>query len=266
MQLERDVPDCSISFSKFADLRPPQVQLERDVPHNSCLCKYHENVRLLLQALNKSGLNVPTSLRDFIAVIVCNQDNEKCMDGTCENCPGIQKLARETGDTVNIEWQQWSVEMGRINKTVHQGSVAECFNQLSRQTPYFLQHTFVKRVQTEAFATEWESVKDDADKVVIQVDFAENFTTKTQNEIQSAYWAYNQATLSTVCAWEPGGAHSMVLVSNYLQHDKYAVNVFLKAVLLCLDSTVHRFKFFSSFLMVLQVSLNNVSCSLASHC
>ena len=78
---------------------------------------------------------------------------------------------------------------------------------LTETTPYFLQHTFVKRVQAAEFKQERESVEDDPDKVVIEVDFAENVTTKTQNEIQSAYWAYNQVTLFTVCAREKGCVH-----------------------------------------------------------
>ena len=61
-----------------------------------------------------------------------------------------------------------------------------------------------KGLQADGFAAQRESVKDDTTKVVIQVDFAENFTTKTQIEIQSAYWAYNQVTLFTACAWEQG--------------------------------------------------------------
>ena len=238
-------PDKKISFSKFADLRPPQVQLQRDVPHNACLCKYHENVRMLLQSLNKSGLNIPTSFRDFIALIVCNQDNENCMDGSCMQCAGLQTLApsaSETDSTVpNMQWQQWSVEAGKVTKVAHQGTVAECYNELLKQTPFFLKHTFVKRVQAAAFVAECDSVKNDGDKVVIQVDFADNFTTKTQNEIQSAYWAYNQVTLFTACAWEHQNKHAMVVVSDYLHHDKYAVNLFLKTILQHLDSTVQRF-------------------------
>ena len=64
-----------------------------------------------------------------------------------------------------------------------------------------------KGVQADGFAAQRESVKDDTTKVVIQVYFAENFTTKTQIEIQSAYWAYNQVTFSAACAWEQGGTH-----------------------------------------------------------
>ena len=83
-------------------------------------------------------------------------------------------------------------------------------------------------------------MKNDGDKV-IQVDFADNFTTKTQNEIQSAYWANNQVILFTACAWEHQNKHAMVVVSDYLHHDKYAVNLFLKTILQHLDSTVQRF-------------------------
>ena len=50
-----------------ADLRPPHALLilQRDVPHNSCICKHHENVRLLLQSLNRAGLECPVEFREF---------------------------------------------------------------------------------------------------------------------------------------------------------------------------------------------------------
>ncbi len=38
-------------------------------------------------------------------------------------------------------------------------------------------------------------------RVVLQVDFSENATIMSQNEIQSAHWNYNQATLFTAHAW-----------------------------------------------------------------
>ena len=76
--------------------------------------KYHEDVRLLLQGLSTGGLDVPTSFRDCIALVVCDQINQKCIDGTCENCPGIQKLAPSESNGTVLEWQQWSVELGKI--------------------------------------------------------------------------------------------------------------------------------------------------------
>ena len=38
-----------MSLSKFCELRPPNVKLFDHLPHQVCLCSYHENVRLLLQ-------------------------------------------------------------------------------------------------------------------------------------------------------------------------------------------------------------------------
>ena len=235
-------PDADISFSKFADLRPPQVQLQRDVPHNCCLCKYHENIRLLLQSLSKAGLQLPTGFRDFIALLVCDQNEEDCMAGQCANCPGLAQLTPPaTIANQDISWQQWSTD-GKTTRIVLQGTVQDCFDVLKSQTPYFLLHTFVKRTQADEFQRERESVKDDPDKVVIQVDFAENYTTKLQGEIQSAYWAYNQVTVFTVCAWDKEGVHSMTIVSDYLHHDKYAVNVFLNTIFKWLDEEVRQFE------------------------
>lgn len=44
-------PDIKIGRSKFADLRPKHVWLNAKFPNNVCSCKYHENMRLLLESL-----------------------------------------------------------------------------------------------------------------------------------------------------------------------------------------------------------------------
>ena len=45
--------DVNISFSKFADLRPEHICLYSKFPHNVCLCRDHENVRLGLKFVIK---------------------------------------------------------------------------------------------------------------------------------------------------------------------------------------------------------------------
>ena len=37
-------PGCKICFSKFCDMRPPEVKLLQDIPHSTFLCIYPENV------------------------------------------------------------------------------------------------------------------------------------------------------------------------------------------------------------------------------
>ena len=66
-------------------------------------------------------------------------------------------------------------------------------------------------MQSCAFKKEVESVVNDKEKIVVQVDFARNFTTQTQNTIQFCYWVSKQFTLFTACVWESDGCHSYVM-------------------------------------------------------
>ena len=100
-------PNFQIGFSKFCDLQPQQVKLIQDVPHSACLCSYHDNVRLLLVALNKHDKTIPTEFHDFIAKLVCNQESEECMFSICCDCLSIIILTPEI-DHNDISWWQWA--------------------------------------------------------------------------------------------------------------------------------------------------------------
>lgn len=144
--------DVKISFSKFATLRPRQVLLQQDVPHTMCLCKYHENERLLLIALQKVLSQIPISFREFCSVITCNQDDERCMLSECDNCPQLSsiKICDDVKD-LEIEWYQWKTDNTNVLKTVENGTVEKCFAKLEEQIPNFLHHTYIKRIQAESF-------------------------------------------------------------------------------------------------------------------
>lgn len=77
--------DVKIGVSKFADLRPKHIRLFDQIPHNVCVCIYHENVRLLLNAL-KTFTNLSTEFSSFINQIVCNPSEKACMYSECEDC------------------------------------------------------------------------------------------------------------------------------------------------------------------------------------
>ena len=46
-------PENRVGLSKFCELRLDKVKLFDHIPHNICVCSYHENIRLLLVALKK---------------------------------------------------------------------------------------------------------------------------------------------------------------------------------------------------------------------
>ena len=66
------------------------------------------------------------------------------------------------------------------------------------------------------------------------MDFSENYTF-TQDEIQSAYWATNSCTIFTTMVYINYERELLsipiVVVSNYMQQDKYAVATFTEAVI-----------------------------------
>ena len=43
----------NIGLSKFYELRPSNIKLFEHIPHNVCICSYHENVRLMLETLKQ---------------------------------------------------------------------------------------------------------------------------------------------------------------------------------------------------------------------
>ena len=51
----------NIGLSKFCELCPSNLKLFEHIPHNICVCSYHENVRLMLVALKQQERmkNVP---------------------------------------------------------------------------------------------------------------------------------------------------------------------------------------------------------------
>jgi hypothetical protein len=97
---------------------------------------------------------------------------------------------------------------------------------LLEESPKFLRHHYVKRRQS-AF---YHGVKALATsvKVLLQVDFAENYTCEQQDEVQAAHWNQSQVSLFTACFWtSPSSPKGYVVVSNNLHHDKSTVSTSL---------------------------------------
>jgi len=46
-------PGYKIGLRKFCELKPNNIKLLDHIPHNICVCSYHENVQLLLLSLKE---------------------------------------------------------------------------------------------------------------------------------------------------------------------------------------------------------------------
>ena len=67
----KDYPN-KIGKSKFAELRPNHVLLSSKLPHNVCLCKYHENFINAVNALHKVLPSVPLYTHELPQTCLCD--------------------------------------------------------------------------------------------------------------------------------------------------------------------------------------------------
>lgn len=236
-------PGEKIKISKFYELRPKFVMLISDMPHDVCVCKYHANIFYLIDILHKN-VKFPKTHRELLQEIVCSLEGEDCMMGICQNCKDIDLkysvLPLKYDESLELIFKQWATINGRVEIISLEKSIEMIISTLENQLPFFKKHIFIKNSQQKYFDLKRSTVGEK--EIILQMDFAENFSITAQDEIQSAHWSHSQVTIYTAVAWGPNNILSFALVSNYLSHDRYAVNVFLKKIIEFLKLKVLNFE------------------------
>ncbi|XP_071950782.1 uncharacterized protein [Antedon mediterranea] len=221
-----------IGITKFCDLRPRYVKLFDSIPHNVCVCSYHENVRLILLTL-KPVTNLPDSTSLFTDMIVCSMESKACMIQKCQDCVNKIELFAPSEEALDllVKYHQWQNLSGEgVDKVEIMASIGDIFAELKRQLNPFLIHSYIK--QSQAACMERLKTNVDGKNVLLQVDFSENASLINQNEIQSAHWNHGQATLFTAHAWiNSNTSESIVIISDDLDHTKISVHAVMSLIL-----------------------------------
>ena len=223
-------PPCGRSI--FSDLRPLNVILAGPKnTHNICVCVYHQNVKLMLESIRENS-----SISLWIAKMVCNTENEDCMLGKCNKCPTTdlveQELYEATLTCEEISFSEWSRTDGTklIQRTLPKDQFINIFLKNLRD---LISHDFIAKSQSKFL----KKCKDELDEneVVILGDFAENYSSIIQNEVQAHYFNKNQSTLHPFVVYykEQGElkSKSVVIISDCLTHDSWTVHYFLKVLI-----------------------------------
>lgn len=91
-----------------------------------------------------------------------------------------------------------------------------------------LTHDFIAKNQASYFTTIKENVEEGV--FIVSLDFAENFTCKIQDSVQSSYWSNVQVTLHPYVIYYRENNKlkhlNFVAVSENLQHDHCSVHLF----------------------------------------
>lgn len=109
------------------------------------------------------------------------------------------------------------------------GTIEDAIHELNNQLLRFKKHWYINKQQSKYFLN--QKLSQSNKEIVLQIDFAENFAVFHQDEVQAAHFGYDQITIFTACAWHKSQAKSMVIISDSLLHDKFAVWVFLQKII-----------------------------------
>lgn len=250
-QFKEQNPDVAVGKSKFADLRPSHVLLSSKLPHNVCLCKYHQNFALALDGLHKINPDIPKYSTKFPESTICSDATRNCWFNECDKCKDGKGFLNFIGDIEeqDVTWFIWkSIQSERIHKVLEEGCTTELVEYICSIIPQFIEHCYIKRHQAQCY----RNVREDVDKssfrcqALIQVDFAENYTCVAQDEIQSAHWQQSQVSLFTAAVWHSERLHSFVLASDNLSHTKDTVIAYIDILLATLPATTRQIFIWSS--------------------
>ena len=228
VQFKQRYPQYIIGRSSFCALRPKWCVLPGSSgTHNVCVCKYHQNVKLMTE-----GLKINVEYKDLLDFMVCSTENEACMFNECTSCPGPdllkEMLQNELEDLPDqISFKQW-ISTDRANLITEVLPVDEFFEALIEKLTLLKKHHFISKVQSKYL----KQLKDTmTEEVCITLgDFAENFTFVVQDEIQSYHWCNPQVTLHPFVYYYLNDgevcSRSLCVISDCLDHSTAAVHCF----------------------------------------
>lgn len=231
--------DCNIGFSKFAQLRPKWCVLAGSSgTHSVCVCLTHQNVKLMLEAIDYKDL-----MEDMMSYIVCDIKNEKCMLGKCTVCPKrdnfnqfLHTVIDNDDPETTIAVKQW-VTIDRTRITELNFEVPEFIEILENKFKDITTHHYIAKMQSQFLRDTKYNLK--AEECSLLLDFSENYTFPIQDAIQGYYWENFQATLHLVVAYirvNEIKIMSMCIISDHMTHDTDAVAAFQRQIIPYLTS------------------------------
>lgn len=214
-------PMIKISRATFFRCRPKHILPVSFTAKRSCLCIKHQNVALMTnKALQQNIGKSDGALDKFYET----HSDEDLLDI-------VNKI-----DTQVIEYSQWKrVDIGNGKKKVNLVNVSkskdEFRTELLKTAEVFREH--VKMVKNQY--SEIRKLKENLPNgnVVAQLDFAENYTCTSYDEVQSAFWNKSMVTIHPIVVYYRDASgklvhKSLAIVSEELSHTAAAVLTFLK--------------------------------------
>lgn len=205
-------PDIQIGVTTFYLNKPPNVVYSTDkYTKEFCLCVYCHNVERVLESSGLNGNkfrdivpegNIRHQARGTMEKLLCPEKTADCYKRSCGGCRDKAQEMKdaiisvcEENDMENLEYEEWT-STDRMRVQTKTKSAEDFANEFVKKLEEFGQHWFVVQEQEKAYK---ELTKNLPNNTALAVsDFAENYSFFEAREIQSAYYAKDQATLYTM--------------------------------------------------------------------
>lgn len=147
-----------------------------------------------------------SSVHDLMKYCVCSDESEKCMMGQCKECPGRQGLidylnqCEELDDIEEITYLQWvNTDLTKLVTIIE--SKEDFIENFTTQVCTLTRHCYTAKSQS-SYMKQLKTSVAALEEIVVQGDFAENYSYVVQDEIQSFYWENKQATMHPFVAYQ----------------------------------------------------------------
>ncbi len=208
-------PDWKLSFTSFTRMRPRNVLPARFISRNACQCLKHQNMALKFKALRQYGIKVSENPETAV----------KDLD--------VADTLKSLPDAVVFKtWKKVPTDKGVQRMTVVEitSSKADFEKLLRDEMENFRDH--VKRVKLQFHNNRLLKEGIPEHEFILQMDFSENYSCRSVDEVQSAYWNQVSVTLHPVVAYFKDGNlqlkhKNFVIVSDEMSHGPRTVITFI---------------------------------------
>ena len=195
-----------MSRSQFFMLKPFWIMQQPISARNTCLCKVHANIDLILQKLLHLKVLTSSSTRKFTDSVTCDSSAKTCMYRECANCkersvtlpnnsdPSFYyQWITKTEDRVGTKNVNYRVKITKKKNKIECHTV-DIVNELNLRTSAYLQHVYNTGHQHKFFENLRNNLNEN--EVMIVIDFSEKYYCKYSAEIQSVHFGASKKQIS----------------------------------------------------------------------
>lgn len=230
-----------MSYTSFCRLRPFWVVTPSSSDRDTCLCKKHENLQFMANALQSQGLLSSRNIEEMSEVTMCDPKAKVCAYGECSKCLLTCHPMLKTPGEGKIRLSQWMTEKITKDEKVSTITVKreittkehDLNTDFQERLLHFRRHVFNIKWQFDAYRELRRSLKHN--ESLLHIDFSENYSCKYSEEIQSVHFggSHQQASLHTGVLYTAGeqAPHTFCSISPSRRHDPVAIWAHLDPVL-----------------------------------